>query len=94
MLQALAQGTPQGSIREAARGLLRGYRWREPLHGAIYDAMLGIPSESPEAIRLELPARLTRRGFPDFDLEMCFTPHGLSKAGAERLIERLRALAD
>jgi hypothetical protein len=89
VLQALCQGTPQGSIRETALSLLRGYRWQDPLHQAIFEAVLVIPSESPAKLRLELPARLTRRGFPDFDLEIFFAPHGLSVDEAGQLMRKL-----
>ena len=89
MLQALCQGTPQGSVRATARDLLRTYRWGEPLHHVMFEVILGIPTEVPEVIRTQLPARLTRRGFPDVDIEDLFKPHGLSKEEAERLIRQL-----
>ena len=89
MLRALCQGTPQGSVRETAKDILRTYRWREPLHHVIFEVILGIPTEVPEAIRTQLPARLTRRGFPDVDIEDLFEPHGLSKEEAEHLIRQL-----
>jgi len=90
VLGALCQGTPQGSVRATARNILRSYRWREPLHEVIFDVVLSIPTEAPEVIREQLPARLTRRGFPDVDIEDFFKPHGLSKEEAERLIRQLR----
>ncbi len=89
VLQALCQGTPQGSIHEAARHLLRSYHWREPLHQVIYEVLLTIPSETPEMVRSQLPARMTRRGFPDFDIKALFTPHGASKAEIEKVIRQL-----
>ena len=89
MLRALCQGTPQGSVRATARDILHSYRWREPLHHVIFEVVLSIPTEVPEVIRTQLPARLTRRGFPDVDIEDLFKPHGLSKEEAEHLIRRL-----
>ena len=89
VLQALCQATPQGSVRATARDILRTYRWREPLHHVIFEVVLSIPTEVPEVIRAQLPARLTRRGFPDVDIEDLFKPHGLSKEEAERLIRQL-----
>jgi len=89
VLRTLCQGTPQGSVRASARDLLRTYRWREPLHHVIFEVILSIPTEVPEVIRTQLPARLTRRGFPDVDIEDLFKPHGLSKEEAERLVRRL-----
>ena len=90
VLQALCQGTPQGFVRATAKDILRTYRWREPLHHVIFEVVLSIPTEIPEVIRTQLPARLTRRGFPDVDIEDFFEPHGLAKEEAERLIRHLR----
>jgi len=90
VLRTLCQGTPRGSVRATARDLLRTYRWREPLHHVIFEVILSIPTEVPEVIRTQLPARLTRRGFPDVEIEDLFKPHGLSKEEAEHLIRRLR----
>ena len=77
-------------MRATARDILRTYRWREPLHQVVFEVVLSIPTEAPEVIREQLPARLTRKGFPDVDIEGFFKPHGLSKEEAERLIRQLR----
>ncbi len=89
VLQALCQGTPQGSIREETRRLLHSYSWQDQLYQVIYEALLSIPSESPEMIRSQLPARMTRRGFPDFEIEALFTPHARSKAEIEKIMQQL-----
>jgi hypothetical protein len=86
VLRALCQGTVEGSVRAAARALLAGYRWHEPLHQVIFDVVLSIPSDIPEVIQTELPAGLTRRGFPDFDFDDLFRAQDLSKDEAERLM--------
>jgi hypothetical protein len=90
VLRALCQGTPQGSVRATAKDILRTYPWREPLHQVVFEVVLSIPTEAPEIIREQLPARLTRKGFPDVDIEDFLKPHGLSKEEAEHLIRRLR----
>ena len=84
-LRAMCTGTPQGSVLETARRLLRSYSWREPVHQAIFQAVESIPSDSPEDIRNRLLTRLTVRGFPDVDCADLFQPHCLSKEEAERL---------
>jgi len=89
LLRALCQGTFEGSVRASARALLAGYPWREPLHQVVFDAVLSIPSDSPELIQSELPARLTRRGFPDFNLDDLFRPQDLSKDEVEGLMREL-----
>ena len=92
VLQALCQGTPEGSVRETARAVLADYRWREPLHQIVFEVVLAIPSNVTEGIRSQLLLRLTRRGFPDVDIDCFLKPHGLSKQGAEHLIRDLGGL--
>ncbi|HKS97630.1 MAG TPA: hypothetical protein VJV74_16055 [Terriglobia bacterium] len=89
VLRALCQGTFEGSVRASARSLLAGYPWREPLHQVIFEAILAIPSDTPEVIQNELPARLTRRGFPDFQLNDIFASQNLSKDEVEGLMREL-----
>ena len=68
ILRALCQGTPEGSVRASAKRILGSYRWREPLHQAVFEVIMGMPKHDTRVIRDLLPARLTRRGFPDFNL--------------------------
>lgn len=89
VLRALCQGTFEGNVRASARALLAGYRWREPLHQVIYEAILAIPGDTPGVIQSELPARLTRRGFPDFQLDDLFRSQNLSKDEVEGLMREL-----
>jgi len=90
VLRALCQGTPQGAVRATARDVLQAYRWREPVHQVVFDVVLNIPTDLAELVRSQLPARLTRRGFPDVDIDDFFKPHQLSKGEAERLMRELR----
>lgn len=69
--------------------VLRGYRWRELVHQVIFDIVLSIPSEIPGVIRSQLPARLTRRGFPDVEIDDLFQPHGMSKKDIEEFMRLL-----
>jgi hypothetical protein len=89
VLRVLCTGTPQGPVRESARQFLRDYSWREPAHQVIFDALESIPSDLPEVIYSQLPARLTLRGFPDIDCEDFFQPHSLPREEAVRLMEEL-----
>ena len=89
VLSALCQGTPQGPVRESARGILAHYRWREPLHQLVYQVLLAMPFDSPELARRQLPARLTRAGFPDVEVDDLFRPQSLSKTAAEELMRHL-----
>lgn len=76
----------QGKVSEDAKRMLAGYSWREPLHQAIFAALAGIPASDPDAIRRELPVRLTRRGFPDVDLAPFFGEVDLSSGEVEQLV--------
>lgn len=93
VLQVLCQGTPQGPVVDQARASLGGYRWSDPVHQVIFEIVLGLPPDATQAIRDLLPARLTRRGFPDFAIDDLFRPHGLTKAEAVRLIEFLHGIS-
>lgn len=88
----MCQGTVEGSVLEAGKLILKDYRWHEPLHQVIFDVLVAIPTDVPELIRGQLPARLTRKGFPDVEWEDLFKPHSLSKKEAERLMEQLCGL--
>ena len=90
VLQALCQETPEVSLRESAQRLLADYRWREPIHQAIFDCLVNLPCDGPLAMRDQLPARVTRKGFPDVAWEEFFQPASLTKHGAEDLMRQLR----
>lgn len=89
VLAALVQRTHEGSIRRSACVFLSQYRWRSPAHQIIFEVLMAIPSENIETIRSQLPGRLTRMGFPDFDWEFLFTMPRLSQLEAQRLIANL-----
>ena len=91
ILRALCLGTPQGSVKEIARSLLRDYRWHNPFHEAVWNALYSLPSENPEVLRQLLPAKLTRLGFPDVEWEEFLAPHSLSKNQAIALMRSMAA---
>lgn len=91
VLRAMCQGTPQGSVREAAIQMLRDYNWREPVHQVVFNCVLEIPTENRETVRNLLPERLTRKGFPDVEWEVFFEPHSLTQQDAEQLMRELKA---
>ncbi len=89
MLQYLCQGTPdENFLRERRR--LGDYRWREPLHRVLFEAILDLPTASPEVLQVRLPAVLTRKGYPDVDLNPFFQPHDLTPTEAQTLIRKLK----
>jgi hypothetical protein len=94
VLGALCLGTRDGPVKELARSMLAGYRWREPVHAAVFDVVMSFPASSAAALGEQLPARLTRRGFPDFDTAAWFAlPQGSRQEAAEWM-RRLRELPE
>ena len=88
VLRILCSGKEEA--HELARRGLAGYRWRDPTHEAIFEAIMSFPSASSQTLREQLPARLTRRGFPDFDFESLFESSGFAAGEFEQLIGKLR----
>jgi hypothetical protein len=83
LLQILCQRGDEVAVREKARGQLANYHWSEDAHQAIFDIVMSFPSTSCQALREQLPARLTRRGFPDFDFDALFAVAAPSSSEAE-----------
>ena len=93
MLRAICQESPLGSVREAASRLLKNYRWQEPIHQAIYDCLVQLHAGNPEFLRSELPACLTRTGFPDVDWETFFEPLPLTPQDVAKAVLRLTLIS-
>jgi hypothetical protein len=92
VLRALCQDAPQGPVRELAKLILKDYRWRDPLNATLFEVLVALRNSAPGVLRPELPALLTRRGFPDLPWEDLFAPHGLTKAEVEALMRHLQKL--
>jgi hypothetical protein len=88
-LRFLCQGSGAGDLNHQVRMALRSYRWQDPLHQVIFQILCDLPAESPALIREQLPARLTRHGFPDVAWEAFFEPPGLAQKEVERLVRYL-----
>lgn len=93
VLRTMAQGTPQRTVLADAVKILADYRFRDTTHQLIFDALREISTDSPEVIREQLAALLTKKGFPDLDLEAVFQPHNLSASQAIALMHELRSKA-
>lgn len=89
VLRLLCAGTSKGLVSASLIPLLRTFRWSSTLRGAIFSAIVSIPSDDPAILRQLLPARLTRMGFPDVEWEELFTPVSMS---SEEAIESVRKL--
>ena len=94
LLEAICQGAGDGSVRALARSLLARYRWRDPVHAALFDIVISFPAANPAALEEQLPARLTRRGFPDFDAAALFASPRPTYEQAAAWMQRLRQLSE
>jgi hypothetical protein len=88
-LRFVCQGSGKGGLNHKVRMALRPCRWQDPLHQVMFQVLCDLPAESPALIREQLPARLTRHGFPDVAWETYFEPPGLAQKELERLVRRL-----
>ncbi len=89
ILSALCRAEHGEPLRRLARESLRLYRWREPVHEAIFEVLMALPAASPEIIREQLPTRITRRGFPDVPWEQLFQCPAIPMSEAEELVRQL-----
>jgi len=69
--------------------LLAGYGWRDHDHQVLYEVLCDLGSSFPQPLREWLAAAITRKGFPDFDLDSYFVPIDLT---LEQLLDRVRDL--
>ncbi len=73
--------------------MLGSYRFQDPTHQIVFEALRQIPNDRPQVLRQQLPARVNNKGFPDLELEIFFQPHGLSASGVLELARALRHAA-
>ncbi len=88
VLAALWSKEQNESLRRSARRLLSGYRWSEPVHQIVFELVMKAPLSRRDILKSGLPALLTRRGFPDYDLSWLST-----EVSSEQAIASLRELA-
>ncbi|MCI0404048.1 MAG: hypothetical protein L0212_11070 [Acidobacteria bacterium] len=89
VLRAMCTGTPEGTVWDKGMLLLGTYPFRDNVHQLIFEVLQEINTDFPDVIRKQLPARLTKKGFPSVPHESFLAPHGLSAAEA---VERMRQL--
>ena len=70
-------------------GRLAGYRFTVPLHCVIFEELLAHARAGLPLNHVELQSRLTRRGFPEVDLEPFYAPPGEDKEELGRVVARL-----
>lgn len=89
VLQALA--AHRGAVPQEAWRLLAAYRFFLPLHQVVFEVLREPgPTRSPD-VRASLIERLTRRGFPDVDVDQFFVS---VPSGPEDLVSLVRELCE
>ncbi len=84
LLAALCQNALDPAARIEVLRRLAGYTFADPEHEVIFRALATMPVTDPERARAALGIRITRLGFPDFDLDPFFniTPPDVSEFAA------------
>jgi hypothetical protein len=68
LLRYLCQAEGDDAGRAEILSALRRRRFTSVDHQVLFDCLKQLPAGRPEIVAAELPARLVRSGFPDFDL--------------------------
>lgn len=92
ILSLICQAPARGTVRSELERELADYSWREREHQIVFEVLQEIPSSNPQTIRQQLPVRLTRKGFPDLNLETYFQPCDLANSQPARSIRSLLKL--
>jgi len=66
----------------------------DPLHRVVFEEIRSMGAVESRHLRALLPARVTRRGFPDFDLKQLLAPHEVSEKEIDHLFESALQLLD
>jgi hypothetical protein len=74
--------------------LLDSSKFLEPLQRVIFEEIRGLGDTDPKQLLQLLPARVTNRGFPDFDLQDLLTPKLVSEQEIEKLFQSALRLID
>ena len=67
ILRELCAGQIESRQWHSIVNRLFAYEWKDPEHKVVFDAWRAIKSDDALTRRQELPAQVTRMGFPDLD---------------------------
>ena len=70
---------------------LKAYRWEHADHRVIYEALIKTNAADSETLRRELPAAVTRMGFPDVNWERFFDADA-TPVTPDRIFDLIREL--
>jgi hypothetical protein len=75
-------------------GLLDPDKFLEPLQRVVFEEIRALGPIDPKRLLQLLPARVTNRGFPDFDLHDLLSPRLVSEKEIEKLFQSALRLMD
>ena len=82
-----------GTRLEICRLLAPGV-FHDPMQRVVFEEVRALGAIESRRLRELLPARVTNRGFPDFDLHDFLAPHEVSEAEIDKLFEGALHLLD
>jgi len=68
--------------------------FHDPLRRVVFEEIRALGAVESRRLRELLPARVTNRGFPEFDLHDFLAPHDVSEAEIDKLFEGALLLLD
>lgn len=84
----------KGGTRGEICRLLDPGVFQDPLRRVVFEEIRELGSIESRRLRELLPARVTNRGFPDFDLKSFLAPHEVSEKKIDQLFESALQLLD
>src|SRR5213082_1973345 len=84
----------QGGTRGEICRLLDPNVFQDPLRRVVFEEIRELGTIDSRRLRELLPARVTNRGFPDFDLHTFLAPHEVSEEEIDQLFESALQLLD
>lgn len=89
LLRFLCASETDAAIRKSVARRLADYSWRDADHEILFEAIGELLARDPRHILSELPAAITRRGFPDIACDWLAEDSGMDSADAMEIVEEL-----
>lgn len=84
----------KGGTRSEICKLLHPTVFQDPLRRVVFEEIRSLGAIESRHLRQLLPARVTNRGFPDFDLHTFLAPHEVAEEEIDDLFESALQLLD
>lgn len=92
LLRFLCDAQTEIAARRRVLLIIGDYVWSTPDFAIFFECIRELFERDPKHILVNLPAQLTRRGFPDMPCEILVAPPRLSSASALTLAKKLLRL--